>query len=366
MDKTQAQNVLQDAGYEVHSIELSQSDVGHVKYLVSLSGRQFDQPHTFNASFQSGLEQKWGAKTVESLFGGEISMQREAAIYQFAREELGLPAPVVRLEQGEKPFLLEEVLKGKTLQEYVAALPEEQRESAYLNAVLKVGALFAKAHGYKNLTAYGDMFGNDNRDRALYQDRLHDIVTHNLAWNGHEKTFSHEELEKVRDYLQKSLQALERVGDTLPEPILVLANLHRGNVNLDENVGIVGVSQFNFAQAGVPAAEMYNAFWQFANPAFAPTAKVHVTLLGGYHLTGGNFDPTDEATQQVMNILNVNHFLRAATIYSTMRDRQDPSKPDLMRNRWGKRFKEEILFPLIDEGKVDYDSFSRIINEKWK
>ncbi len=377
MEYTQAEKVLQNAGYTVHSISSAQADIGHHKFLVSLSGKDLDEK-TFTASFQSDLGIKWGTKTVDPLFGGEISLEREAAIYSLARDT-GLPAPVVRLENGETPFLLEEVLQGKNMKEYVTALPKKQQRKAYLDAVRKVGALFARAHEV-SFADYGDVVENNlcvmgGHSLAIanmvdtfeggYAKRLHNIVTHNLAWNGHERSFTAEELGKVRDYLKKTLQDLEQVEE-FPEPTFVLANLHRGNVLLNDAGEISGISQFNFAQAGVPAAEMYNAFWQFADAAVAPTAKVHAALVEAYQKSGGQFDPAEEATQKVMNVLNVNHFLRAATVYSSMRDRQDQSKPDLMRNRWGKRFKEEILFPLIEQGKVDYDLFSQIINEKWK
>lgn len=360
MDATQAQDTIQRAGYTVHHLEPAKADIGYDKFLVLLSGKSLDRPSTFTASFQSGLEKKWGEKTVEALFGGEISLAREADIYHFAHKAR-LPAPQVRLEGSDAegstlPFLLEEVLAGKPLKEYVAALPSERREGAYYEAVHKVGALFAQAHQAFLLEAYGDIASPQN-DTPHYLRRLRDIVSHNLAWNGHERVFSAAELDKVRTYFKAALDNLE--GVSFEKPCFVLANLHRGNVLLNESGEISGISQFNFAQAGIPAAEFYNAFWQFADKDVAPTTEVHAFLVKGYNDAGGQFDPKNETKEQVMRILDVNHFLRAATLYATKAN-------DPMRNRWGKRFKDEILFPIIERGEVDYDLFSGIINEKWK
>ncbi len=354
----QAQHALSAEGYTVLDIQRERADIGHDKYRVMLDGHE----NPFVASFPSNLERAWGQRTIESLFGGEISLEREANIYALARE-CGLPAPRIR-QHGT--FLLENVMPGKTIKEYVSSLPPEEREAAYLDLVKHVGFVFARAHS-KIFSAYGDVGiveeGRVSVDNARedYTDRLSDILTHNLAWNGHERSFTHRQLETVRAFVRETLDDLSNRGmDIFKDkfaPRLILANLHRGNVYVTDGK-ITGISQFNFAQAGHPAAEFYNAFWQFADADVAPTPDVHQALLEGYKGGGRTFDTDDLRNRKVMRLLDVNHFLRAATIYATKRD-------EPMRNRWGKRFKKEIVLPLVNGEEPDYDLFSRIINEKW-
>lgn len=371
MDIAGAQHALEKAGYTVHSMQPVQADIGHDKYAASIVGNEFADPKIVNVSFQSGLEQRVGPVQRESLFGGEISPVREEGIYRVARS-LDIPAPVVTVTHpvGGDAFLLEEQPSGRSVKEYVMGLPEERRREAYIESVKNIGALFAHAHTHK-FGHYGDVLGSDIVGNATldYGTRLRNIWATNLAFNPHDQAFNPSELAEVRTYVQDKLQFLNGVSldDTLfdghtavtdSSAVFVLANLHRGNVYVDNQGNIVHVAQFNFAQAGKPASEFYNAFWQFADAAVAPTADVHAALVDGYKTAGGKLNLENDATRGIMDLLTLNHFVRAATIYTLKKD-------DPMRNRWGQRFKDEILFPLIREGTVDYDTFSRIINEKW-
>lgn len=372
MDLDQAKNSLGAAGYTVHSIQSTRADIGHDKYTVSVTGNEFAEPKVINASFQSELERRVGEQQYDSLFGGTISPAREEAIYRVARS-VGIPAPVVTIARaiGEEPFLLEEQPSGTTVKEYVMALPQDQRKEAYLDIIHKIGALFARAHSHR-FEHYGDVWGSEVIDNATtnYTTRLKNILALNLAFNPHDQAFNPAELTETRKYAQDKLQSLN--GMTLDDitfdghtvihdasAVFVLANLHRGNVHVDENREIVHAGQFNFAQAGKPASEFYNAFWQFADAAVAPTADVHKALVEGYTTNGGKIDLDNPATKAIMDLLTLNHFVRAATIYSL-------KQGDPIRNRWGQRFKDDILFPLMRDGTVDYDTFSTIINEKWE
>ncbi len=372
MDAKTAESHLFAAGYSAISpIEPVKSDIGHYQFkavLVPIDAPEEVLPQEVKVSFQSDLEKKWDQTTRESIYGGEISPQREAVIYDLARR-LGLPAPKITLvtQDTPVPFLLESILPGQPLKEYISSLPTENRNEAYLQAMEKVGDLFAKAHILGGFRHYGDVVGllpDDVANRnSSYADRLRNVLAYNLGFNGHEEAFSPSELRKIRSSVQAGLQDLKELEATLgmPGPVFVLANLHRGNVLLNEEGEITGISQFNFAQAAPPAAEFYNAFWQFADPEVSPyTLEVHSALMHGYKLQGSKafFNPDDLVDKKIMNLLTINHFLRATTIYSSKKD-------DPMRNRWGSRFKSEILFPAL-EGHLEYDTFSRITSEKWE
>lgn len=359
MNTTNAKQIIESAGYQVGAIQPVQADIGHHKFRVDISG---EHSGTYTASFQSDLERKWGAAERESMFGGLISPQREAAIYDLARQA-GIPAPVVEIAEGSEGthFLLEQVMEGKTVKGYIQGLPKDKQESAYLSLVSQVGELFAKASRVK-FGEFGDVMGENKvaNGRLWYHQRLSDIVTHNLAWNGHERTFTSEELAEVRSHLQEMLEYQETTEGKGHSPRLVLANLHRGNVYVNDEGLVTGAAQFNFAQAGVPAAEWYNAMWQFADASVANTADVEEHLQMGYlRANGVPFNPDSPENQAIMNLLTASHFLRAATIYMNKKD-------DPMRNRWGARFKDDILFPVLREGKSDFDKFSEILNEKWQ
>ncbi|PIN73334.1 hypothetical protein COV20_03830 [Candidatus Woesearchaeota archaeon CG10_big_fil_rev_8_21_14_0_10_45_16] len=355
-----ARKAIEHIGFRVDSIKLVSTDIGHHKYRAQVLDCD-DHHDSYDITFQSDLEKKWGEKTVESVFQGTISLERECEIYDYF-VSFGVPGAAVKLGRAADgtPFLLREALQGENIQNYVASLPEEQRQATYLGLMRKVGALFAYVQAVvplKEDEEYGDLNLKIENSVDHYSKRLERFLTGNLAWNPHEKVFNPAELDAVRVHARKSLEDVK--GMEFPAPVLVLANTHRGNIYLDESGEIDGFDQCNFAQAGIPAAEFYNAFWQFANPAFARTADVHKALVEGYRAADGTIDLDDTATRAAMRALDLNHFLRAATIYATK-----PNDP--MRNRWGHRFKDEIVMPLVEGADPDYDLFSQIINEKWE
>ncbi len=364
MDLDGAVKAIESAGYTVASANQIENDIGHDKFAVRISGKEFGNHEvSYHATFQSDLEQHRGGRQVESLFGGEISPGREAAIYTLARHN-GIPALDMKVIPGDPDFLLQEMPVGCDLKSYVVGIDaKEDRASIYLKAVRNVGALLARAHSVE-FGRYGDVTGAPGRafvvnGRSDYTDRLNDIVSHNLAWNPHEVLFTSEELAEVRNYLRSMLDKTDFEG--IASPSFVLANLHRGNVYVDDETGteIIGTDGFNFAQAAPPVAEFYNAFWQFADPTIVTAQEAHNALLEGYWQEGGRFNPNSPTNQAVMDILTVNHFLRAATLYAAKPD-------DPMRNRWGERFKDEILLPTVRGDVISHDHFGTIINEKWK
>ncbi len=370
MDVSTVQSDLEKAGFELHSSVTSVTgDISHLLFqaVISEKGSQ-ETPVTKIVRYESDLEKSEDSR--ESIFGGKISLKREAAIYDLARKQ-GLPAVATwgPYKGSERDFLVTYVPEGKTWKQYVDEGADfAAMRGRHLFVVSQIGSYLAKAHRAE-FPMFGDVmpFGLEaHSSQSKYSDRLSEIITHNIDNPAHKEFFNPTQLDLLNAYFNKKLGEYAFLGmpegSVQPRSVFVLANIHRWNVRMDEAGRINYMDGFNFAQAAPAAAEFAAILLQATNTELASVEETQNRLLAAYRENGGVVDLNNPQSRLEIELLTANHFFRAATKYSTLNN-QDGS-PDEMRRGWATVFRDRILPPIIWKGQIDYDLNSETLNKK--
>lgn len=352
MKLNQAAEVLESEGFKVHSISLCSNGVSHYNFDVMLSNNFSLEPQRYVTRFESDLGRSDGGR-VDLIYGGKMSLEREAALCTLVREKAGLPAPKTTGPYTKaEPFILAEYMSGRLWGEYLQQ--QSYSRQVFLKSLELLGEDVGKAH-LVTFDVFGDVMGTyvDNGVR-LFSTRLEQVIQWNLQNNGDK--FSERERKHSEKYFTSMLQ---KIGETIKEdkPRLILADLHTNNLMVNSDGKPSGYFDLEFCQAGVPALEVYNVSLQFfALFNLELFSEAQNAFLKGYRVSGLDYEPKDPKNKQVELILAANHFFRAAASYQ--RFTEGP------RAGWAAKFKE-IFFDIVENGTIDYIGFKKTVKSQF-
>ncbi len=350
MDPESAQKLLSEAGFNVEQISPCSGGISHHNFDVIINSEGWRQRYI--ARVEADLGRSSGRRA-DTIYGGEMSLGREAASCRLVREKAGLPAPeVYGLYHTMPEFLLMEYLPGTHWSTYL----QQQNYSlqSYLHSLELLGEDVGKAHRVQ-FGSFGDVAGSIVLNQTnSFSQRLERIIRRNMEING--PSLADRERRQAETYFQQAWDTLSEMRG-YQKPTLVLADVHPTNIFVDAKGKPTGYFDLEFCQAAVPAVEMYNLSLQFYglfNPEVFPLARG--ALLSGYNKTAPEpYNPDQPENQLLEQVLTANHLFRAAAVYQQFTTG--------LRVDWAERFRK-LLFYIIDEGKIDYAGFGEIMRSK--
>lgn len=258
MEIKQAIEALESEGFKVHSISPCPNGVSHHNFDVMLSNNFSSEPQRRVARFESDLGRSDG-KRVDLIYGGNMSLEREAALCTLVREKAGLPAPKTTGPCTKaEPFILAEYMPGRLCSEYLQQ--QNYSRQAFLKSLEFLGEDVGKAH-LLTFDTFGDVIGTSvDNGVSHFSTRLEQIIQRNLQNNGGK--FSERERKHAEKYFASMLQKIEKATKE-DKPRLILADLHTNNLMVNSDGKPSGYFDLEFCQAGVPALEVYNVSLQF-------------------------------------------------------------------------------------------------------
>jgi len=334
----------------------------------AMSGGLCHQNRLVQMSDESQLVLRWlyagdhpiPARRDDHIFGGKISIFREAKVLELARTA-GLPASkvIVVADKGERgKILLVEKVNGVHFRDYL----EKHNHSleSFLRGLNHLGATMAKAH-----SVHFDSFGAIQPEGIIpgvkrYGEYLEKIM--NRHFTDHldivQRYFNPPELKEVFNYLKKVIHyANNDLMHDHVKPSFVLYDQHARNFFVHPETGVPtgffdleygqsAHSNLEFGSLGVQLFGFYSA--EYAKPA-------REAFMQGYVESHG---PTEVENPMLETIHTVNHIFSAVKSYDGFNDG--------IRNDWSKAFAKMIL-GIVREEKVNcYDAFTDLIRSVTK
>lgn len=352
METKKAIEALETEGFKVHFITPCQNGVSHHNFDVMLSENSSSEPQRRVARFESDLGRSDGRR-VDLIYGGKMSLEREAALCSLVREKAGLPAPKTTGPYTKaESFILAEHMPGQLWGEYL----QQQNYScqAFLNSLRLLGEDVGKAHSV-TFDAFGDLMGTyvDN-GVSNFSTRLEQVIQRNLQNNGDK--FSEPERMRAEKYFASTLQKIEKATKK-DKPRFIFADLHPNNLMVYSDGKPSAYFDLEFCQTGVPALEIYNVSLQFfALFNLELFSEAQNAFLKGYRASGLDYEPEDPKNKQVELVLAANHFFRAAASYQKFTEGS--------RAGWAAKFKD-IFFDIVDNDIIDYIGFKKTVRPQF-
>lgn len=344
MDIAYVKEAIENTLGGIESITLIPEGISHDNYDVRLlSGRDVI------ARFQKN-------KRTDPFYGGNLSLEREAYLCNFIKDQTGIPAPRVSGPHSHKDlcFIISEKLPGISLKNFL----EKQNYSlkSYLYSLEKLGESFAQAHKTK-FNEFGDLMEGgsisppgifDFSQRAKYLLELKLTDANNLG------TLSPIEIESIEDYF---IRNNELASNSLGQPRLVLTDIHLSNFNVDEKTGEPsGFFDLEYCQAGIPSMDFTcprTTIFPYFNE--ETMHKANDSFIKGYLSNGGEYDPDNRNIKNIEKTLYALQLLSATNLYF--------GRKDGVRDTWSNQFKS-ILFELVEGKDMNYFDMRAVFASK--
>ena len=293
----------------------------------------------------------------DTLFGGILSLEREAYLFKLVRDA-GLPAPKVfgifQTSQGD--CIVVERSPGCNLMDYM----EQHSHSltTFLNIMKNLGSDFHLLHKTKFPS-----FGNIMEQSALdpfgvsnFADRYLSINNMLLDKCRVKGGLNEQEYSQLKSFFDSKFKSYHNRLDIKNSPAtLVITDMHGNNffVNNDKSSGYFDVES---SQAAPLEFELYGLrfflFNYYSSDEFNLAEKAF-----WYSYYDGNSNFPDAETDALIDFFSACRLLEIFQSYW--------GHVDGLRDTWGARIKK-ILFDYVKTGKVDYDKLGEIWRERDK
>lgn len=290
-------------------------------------------------------ERKYQRGHRDTLFDGELSLEREAYLFGAVRAG-GLPAPgVVGIyETPAGPCIIVSRSPGLNLPDYMASVGHSV--SAFLNVMTGLGRDFSRLHrlrypSFGNLMAGGriEPCGITNfADRYLpINDRLISVCRDKGGLSDGEHTL-------VRNFFSDRFFAWRsRLAIDAAPATLVITDMHGGNFFV-ENGRPSGYFDVESAQAAPAEFELYSfRFFVFNFYGNAEFLRAEKAFFSAYY--NGQQDAPDPQTDRLIDFFSACRLLELFQSYWGVHDG--------LRDEWGARIKS-VLFDYMENDTVDY------------
>jgi hypothetical protein len=353
MEEEQAKKIIENAGYPIEKIKFIPEGTSH--YIFDIITK--DKIPLIARFMRHGKDNK--TTRIDGIFGGELSLEREATLCDIVRNEANLPAPrnihFHKDDDIKSSFLLVEKLPGKDWNDYL--LEQDFSFFAYTRSIASLGSAVAKAEQVTFPT-----FGNIMPNREIFPaeitnfaDRLRGLFK--VKYNLEERTQSltQKQLSEVKDHVKRKLGTLSNYLGIIA-PTLVIGDLHPYNHLVDENGLVSGFPDLERSQAGIPSQELFQIrmtmFAYFNQKCFDIAEEI---FFQAYHSEGGKYNPNDERVKELDHLMIIGQMLTCVTAYHGAKDG--------IRDFWSKQFKEH-LFNLVQGKEIDYIGIGNVFRTK--
>lgn len=353
-----AKHLLSKAGVEVKEIHLIPEGSNHIVFEVI---SEDDRVMICKFPTQRTTENNMSAVKVDTLFGGELSLQREADLYTLARERGLVPAPAVyalcTIEGYE--FILLERMPGVSFREYFQN--NSYSLDKFYHSLELLGTDFAKVQSF-TFESYGDIMSPMKvtpLHLTNFADRFSKVIARSIDKANKKGVFTPKENEVVTHFFRGKLEEFRPYLSAAKKPsVMVFTDMHVDNYFVDDSGKPSGYFDLESSQAAPAELEFYGfRFFLFNYLDAAVMDKAEEAFFRGYLSAGGKYAPKDEIDHRFIDFLSGCRLLELTESYW--------GYVDGLRDLWGYKMKA-ILLEFILYGKIDYSAISNIFREKTK
>ena len=355
MDISAVRSVLVSAGYQPASLTAIQEGSNHDVFDVLLEdGRSVICKFAKVRHTELGI----AAANTDTLFGGRLSLDREAHLLSMAKEQGGLPVPKV-FGTHDSPlgkFIMVEKCPGISFTASQKA--HGYRLDFFLSSLRALGADFGKLHRNIQFSSFGNIMSDCiEPGTANFADRFLSVTEMRIDRAVRKGTFTPAETEQVRSFFHSRFEELRpRLTVEAAPPVMVFTDMHGENFFVDENGVPSGYFDLESSQAAPAALEFYGfRFFLFTFYDQETFAKAEEAFFSGYRAAGGPFAPKDDMDDALIRLLAGCRLLELAQSYW--------GYVDGIRDNWAQEMKD-LLFQYMERDVVDYSALGAIWRER--
>lgn len=351
-----AKAALLACGYQIRSLRPINEGSNHFVFDITLGD---GRPAICKFAKIRETEQDRGPAHKDTLFGGTLSLEREAYLFRMIREKAAVPTPEVYgvHDSAHGTFILLEKMSGIPQKECMVRSGFSRQ--IFLDSMEYLGRDFARIQQVSFPT-----FGNIMAESVIepagmdnFSDRFLPVVDMRLARCRQKQVFTAEEDRQTAAFFHKRLQELRPHFDAQrTPPVLVFTDMHAENFFTDEKGKPTGYFDLESAQAAPAALEFYGfRFFLFNYYDQASFRDAEASFWRGYQDAGGAYAPQNGADEEAIAFLAGCRLLELAESYWGVRDG--------IRDTWGPTMKE-LLFTYMQSGQIDYDAVGTIWRQR--
>lgn len=302
-------------------------------------------------------ELAFGDGNKDTLFGGRLSLEREAYLFDLVRSA-GLPSPKVfgiyNTSQGD--CIIVERSPGSNLMDYM----EQQSHSltVFIDIMKNLGSDFRRLHKTK-FESFGNIMVNSEiepADKTNFADRylkINDMLLEKCRIKG---GLDDKEHIYVKEFFDNKFESYRTRLDIQHSPAtLVITDMHGDNFFVENNRSS-GYFDVESSQAAPLEFELYALrFFVFNYYSAEEFSLAERAFWTSYYQ--GKTDHPDNETDALIDFFSACRLLEIFQSYW--------GHIDGLRDTWGQRIKN-ILFEYIDTGYVDYIKLGAIWRERDK
>lgn len=351
-----AESALKHCGYEPTSVRQINEGSNHYVFDVVLS----DKKRAICKFSKTRItEEDLYEENKDTLFGGQLSLKREAYLFQMIREKAKVPTPKVygihNSPYGE--FILLEHMDGISQKECMIRSGFSKR--IFLDSMEFLGRDFAKIQTI-SFESFGNIMNNSTIEPAgirNFSDRFLEVMNMRLERCIRKKVFSKAETAEVKYFFDTGLKKLRPLFDSKTSPpVLVFTDMHAENFFTDLKGKPSGYFDLESAQAAPAALEFYGfRFFLYNFYDDSCFREAEEAFWHGYKTSGGKFAPLDSQEEEAIDFLAGCRLLELSQSYW--------GYIDGIRDTWGQEMKH-LLFSYMGTGRVDYNAIGAIWRQR--
>lgn len=347
MDCDMAKQALVENGYSV--IEISSVNEGSNHFV-------FDVILTTNLraickfSKIRATEKEYMVINRDTLFGGELSLERESSIFELVQKKTKVPVPIVYGIHNSKfgKFILLQKMNGFSHKECMKR--SGYSKSTFIKSLYYLGQDFAQIQKIQ-FPSFGNIMSRNKIEPAgitNFSERFWSVIKMRLDRCHAKKIFDNTSDEKmVHSFFESKIREYKKyLSYEVAPPVLVFTDMHAENFFTDANGRPTGYFDIESSQAAPSALEYYGFqffLFNFYDQECFDLAKE--SFWKGYLSDGHSHIPLDCLNQKLVDFLAACRILELSQSYW--------GYVDGIRDSWGIQMRE-LLFKYIYTGVMDY------------
>lgn len=351
-----ATQLLCKANFKVKDIKLIPEGSNHKVFIVTLND---DSKVICKFPIQRHTEDGITEKHTDTLFGGELSLKRESALYTLARVSGQVPAPLVYslCNVDEYDFIVLELMKGKSFREYVSE--NNYSVDTFLRSIERLGQDFAKIQNFQ-FKSFGNIISETSIEPSNidnFADRFSSIINNRIDKANTKGVFTSSELNLVNKYFTSKIDSFRPYLDIKSKPpVMIFTDMHADNYFVDAHGIPSGYFDLESSQAAPAELEFYGfRFFLFNYFDKETMIKAESKFFKAYKNAGGKYAPETQVDHELIDFLSACRLLELAESYW--------GYIDGLRDNWAIKIKL-ILLNYILYNDLDYIALADIFREK--
>lgn len=352
-----AKYYLEASQYHVVDIKLIPEGSNHKVFIVTLEN---NRQVICKFPIQRPTELNHNASHLDTLFGGELSLDRETELYNLARLKGHVPAPEVyaHLSVEGVDFILLELMPGISFTKYLDEIGH--KKSDYLNALKLLGGSFANIQKTK-FKSYGNIMHHGIAPQNLlnFADRFAPIIENRLSKAYKKGALNQDEWDRLKFFFFEKLEYFKPSLElSTKPPVMVFTDMHADNYHVDSTGRPSGFFDLESSQAAPAELEFYGfRFFLFNYYDTATMKEAENAFFQGYNAEGGLYSPKTNLDHELIDYLSACRLLELTESYWEYKDG--------LRDLWAFKIKG-VLMNYYEDGTIDYIQLSNIFREKTK